>query len=281
MVRDAGANDQLPTHDGAYAAYDAYRTADDPLVPALVGQVGLPAGPHEHLGGPSPVRQAGRVALPVLDRRWLDAVGFPASVGAPLPSITGDPTMALLQLADRLPRPEALPTHQGSLIAIVGQRHAALEIAESFATMLGTSPDDVLIATRTARAKVDPDRRIDCVDTALEQRRTWRRRRRPTIVAVEAEVGRRQTGWASSMLDAVEPTQVWGVVDATRKAEDIRDWAIRVGGLDALAVTGLDDTASPASVLSVGVPVGLLDGEEATPLRWTTLLAARLEEALA
>src|SRR3546814_17513934 len=81
------------------------------------------------------------------------------------------------------------------------------------------------------------------------------------------------------LLDAIEPAMVWGVVEATSKPEDITTWAERVGGVDALAVNGLADTSSPAAVLSTGVPVGLLDGEEATPLRWTSILSEHLELA--
>jgi hypothetical protein len=39
------------------------------------------------------------------------------------------------------------------------------------------------------------------------------------------------------------------------------------------------DTCSPATVLATGIPVGLLDGQRATPLRWTAVLARRLEAA--
>ncbi len=44
-------------------------------------------------------------------------------------------------------------------------------------------------------------------------------------------------------------------------------------------MTGLDDTVSPATVLGAGVPVGLLDGHEATASRWTAVLAEHLEVA--
>src|SRR3546814_13225682 len=79
------------------------------------------------------------------------------------------------------------------------------------------------------------------------------------------------------LLDAIEPAMVWGVVEATSKPEDITTWAERVGGVDALAVSGLADTSSPAAVLSTGVPVGLLAGEEAPPLPWTSILPEHQE----
>src|SRR3546814_15822396 len=85
-------------------------------------------------------------------------------------------------------------------------------------------------------AKMDEARRIDSVDGAAARARSWRSRRRPTIVAVESPYGRRQTSWAMELLDAIEPGMVWGVVEATSKPEDITTWAERVGGVDALAV---------------------------------------------
>ncbi|MDQ2650672.1 MAG: hypothetical protein M3Z03_14135 [Actinomycetota bacterium] len=280
MVRDAGDGDRAPesvlvAHGQDEAGFGLAPTpapapaSADPIAPSEL----LPAR------SPSPVRRSAPVAIESFDRRRLSRIGLPDTLATSVAATTGDATMALLHLFDRLPRPDALPQAQGSVIAVLGNRQAAVEIAERFAQQLGTNPSDVLVATRTGRAKLDDDRRIDSVDTALERRRSWRRRRRPTVVAIESAVGRKHTSWAANLLEALEPTQVWGVVEATRKAEDIRDWAVQVGGLDALAVLGLDDTASPATVLSVGVPVGLLDGEEATPLRWTSIVTARLLEA--
>ena len=78
------------------------------------------------------------------------------------------------------------------------------------------------------------------------------------------------------MLDALEPTMVWATVEATRKPEDLSHWSEQAGGFDALAVTGLDDTVSPASVLSCGIPVGRIDGRPATPALWAALLAERI-----
>ena len=53
---------------------------------------------------------------------------------------------------------------------------------------------------------------------------------------------------------------VWAAVDAARKPEDLFDWSEQLGGFDALAVTDLDHTVSPAAVLQCGIPVGRLEG---------------------
>lgn len=217
---------------------------------------------------------------PALDQRWLARIGLPTNVAARLSTVSADPTIELLHLMEQVTRPDPLPSTSGAVIAIVGKRAEALEVCDQFAEQLGINPEEVLVAAATFRGgSIAQERRITTIELAQEQRRSWRRRPRPTIVAVEASLGRSRTGWATHVLDALEPTMVWGVVEASRKVEDIRDWAARLGGLDALAVTGLDDTVSPATVLGAGVPVGLLDGHEATASRWTAVLAEHLEVA--
>ncbi len=259
----------------------------EPLLPGPTDRRIAPAVHARHVsvstpGAPrpaAPVRSSG-VASPALDQRWLTRVGIPANLAHHLTTISHDPAVELYHLMDRLELPEPLPTHRGSVIAVVGRRADAMELAEAFAAELGTNPDDILVAAPSFRGSgVVEARRVNSVDLALERRRGWRRAHRPTIIAVEASLGRRRSTWATHLLDAVEPTMVWGVVEASRKAEDIRDWAERLGGLDALAVTDLDDTVSPAAVLGAGVPVGLLDGSEATASRWTAILAEHLELA--
>lgn len=220
------------------------------------------------------------VLVPALDQRWLARIGLPTNVAAKLTTVSTDPTIELLHLMEQVTRPEPLPTGRGAVIAVVGRRADALEVCDLFAAQLGLNPEDILVAAPTFRgASVPEERRLASVDSAHEQRRAWRRRLRPTIVAVDGAAGRTRSGWATHLLEAMEPTMVWGVVEASRKAEDIRDWAQRLGGLDALAVTGLDDTVSPATVLGAGVPVGLLDGHEASASRWTAVLSEHLEVA--
>ena len=43
-----------------------------------------------------------------------------------------------------------------------------------------------------------------------------------------------------------------------------------------LALDHLDDTVSPATALEIGIPVGRLELEHASPLTWTELLLERM-----
>ncbi|MCX2749014.1 hypothetical protein OOZ51_14490 [Arthrobacter sp. MI7-26] len=65
--------------------------------------------------------------------------------------------------------------------------------------------------------------------------------------------------------------QLWLVADATRKADDTQGWvqalsaalAAERSSLDALAVFGAAETASPETVNGLGLPVGWVDGKPA------------------
>jgi hypothetical protein len=69
---------------------------------------------------------------------------------------------------------------------------------------------------------------------------------------------------------------VWGVVEATRKAHDVGRWTRALGGVDALALTAVEETADPAAVLTLGIPVGRLGAAKATPAAWAALLTDRM-----
>jgi hypothetical protein len=225
---------------------------------------------------PEPSRPA-----PGIDARALARVGLPedirraaASMPAPAPGV--DPAAWLLGLLGDLPVAPPLPQGPGSVIIVVGAREAALLLARQIIAELGLDPDSLVIASPGYKGRAIPaERRLATVETAAEARRSWRRRRRPTVVAVDAATGR--TGeWVRRVIDALEPTSVWGAVEATRKPEDLFEWSEQLGGFDALGVSNLEQTVSPAAVLQCGIPVARLDGRPATALQWASLLAPRL-----
>jgi hypothetical protein len=210
-------------------------------------------------------------------------LGLPKEVVQRVPAGT-DASTALLRMASQLPQPAPLPEGRGAVVAVVGDRADALALARSLSQEIGIDEDQVIVAAPEEAGrgaswvgshKVPLYRQLTGAELAGEQRRSWRRRARPTVVAVDCRPGR-VDGWARHMLDALEPTMVWGAVDASRKPEDVSEWAEHLGGIDALAVSRLDETVSPAAVLRCGIPVGKIDGVPATPAEWTARLAPRL-----
>ena len=225
---------------------------------------------------PAPRPEAARPAIdPALARLGLPEDIVRVAAAAPAPA-GADPSAWLLGLLQTIPAAAALPQAPGSVIVVAGGRDAALHLARQMGNELGLDPDALLIASPGYRGRAIPaHRRLTGVDNAAEARSSWRRRPRPTIVAVDAAPGR-SAEWARRIIDALEPTTVWGAVEATRKPDDVFEWAEELGGFDALGVTDLDGTVSPAAVLQCGIPVGRLEDQPATPLQWAALLAPRL-----
>jgi hypothetical protein len=81
---------------------------------------------------------------------------------------------------------------------------------------------------------------------------------------------------ARAFLSALGPVTTYGVVEATRKAHDVGAWTRALGGVQALALTGVEETADPAAVLQLGIPVGRLGSRPATPAAWAALLVDRV-----
>ncbi|MFD1214322.1 hypothetical protein ACFQ36_20030, partial [Arthrobacter sp. GCM10027362] len=65
------------------------------------------------------------------------------------------------------------------------------------------------------------------------------------------------------VLAGLEADQLWVAVDAGRKPEDTARWVRQVrdvAAVDAVAVEGTAGTATPETVLGLGLPVGWSDG---------------------
>jgi hypothetical protein len=235
----------------------------EPEVPA----VPLPAAPRaaapRPAAPPPPVRDAVLLGL-----------GLPPSLAWELPPGL-DVVLALEERFATLPAPPPVPSEGGSVIAVVGPRARALALARGLAVDLGAPAADVVLAPEAGRPSGLPRRVTVELADAETRRRSWWRRSRPTVVAVEddRELGRDH---ARQLLAALEPSLTVGVVEAAAKPDDLAAWITGLGGVDALVVDATSATASPASVLALGVPVALLDDLAATPAQWAALLAARI-----
>lgn len=205
------------------------------------------------------------------------------ALGLPTSYIPADVERQQLQKAlaaslERLPKVPSIRPSKGCIIAVVGDRSEAINLANDLARKWGRADEEVVLVSRDYRGK-EANKILRTVRSAEESRRSWSRRAKPTIVAVEARPGSRDATWAEHMLTALEPMATYGVTDATRKAEDIAAWAVALGGIDCLAINRIDETVSPAAVLAAGIPVERIDGRKATPAYWATILMERLNAA--
>ena len=223
-------------------------------------------------------RRRSEAVAAVIDRyeTRLSRLGLPARLiprGAAPTALKG----ALVESLTRLPPIPSVPSGLGVVIAVVGDGASPVPLARELAQDLGLDPDDVVLATHEQLGFGIPAwLQMSDGPTAQERSRSWRRRARPTIVACSLPPTARGLRWAREILDHLEPTITWAIVDAGAKREDIAHRLDALGGIDALALDGLDDTVSPAAALELGVPVGRLAQEHASPLTWAELLLERM-----
>jgi hypothetical protein len=89
--------------------------------------------------------------------------------------------------------------------------------------------------------------------------------------------------WVGDVLDALDATTVWAVVDATRRTEDIARWLSVLPDPTGLVVHDLALTSDPEAVHTLGVPVAIVDGKPvapaAEPVTDRGLSAAAIREA--
>lgn len=184
----------------------------------------------------------------------------------------------LLKSMKAVPQAPAVANRPGDVLAVVGPLPQALEAARALARDLELPVASAVVVATSHRGLTDVAERqvLRDLDTAQTQRGTWRRRRNLTIVAVDAPMTAVGASQARAYLSVLEPSLTWGAVEATRKTRDVGAFARAVGGLDALAVSAVEETSDPAAVLQLGIPVARLGGQSATPATWAVLLAARL-----
>ena len=187
---------------------------------------------------------------------------------------------ALAQALEGLPRVDDLPPGPGVIIAVVGEGPLVLPLARRITTDLEGDPAKVVLASaHRSHASVPDNCRISCADEAALDRRAWRRRAQVTVVAVDTSTSLAPNAqdWACDVLSALQPHQVIALVDAGRKSEDVARWIADLGGIDAIALSGLEETVSPHAILELGIPVARLGTRVATPGAWSSLLRQRRE----
>ena len=192
-----------------------------------------------------------------------------------------DAYLAIVRLLDALGPAAGAPTGAGDVLAIVGELTAAIAVAGAVAENLQLPTTRTLVAAAsTAGTGIHSSRRLTDPGHAATRVTKLRDGDAPLIVVVDAPADGTGSAWAREVLEAMNPTVVWAVVDATRKAPDTRRYLSGLGHVDALAVRAMGVTADPATVLALDAPVALLDGDPATPHTWAALLCRRIAEAV-
>jgi hypothetical protein len=194
-----------------------------------------------------------------------------------------DSYRAIVKVLKLLPPAPAPPTGAGEVLVVVGGRSGAVAAARSVSESLNLTPDRVLLAAASvAGTGIHASRRLNGPEQAAKRVARLRRLTgMPVIVVVDAPTDGTGTTWACSMVDSLAATAVWAVVDATRKTADSARHLADLGRVDAIAVHAGAATGDPATVLQLGVPVALIDGQVPTPHIWANLMCRRMDEVVA
>jgi hypothetical protein len=211
-------------------------------------------------------------------RPWtarLIALGLPEDLAN---AATGaDPYQAILAAFAGTAAPPTPPGRAGDIFVLVGEVSRALPLAREAARALRLDPDSVLLAaSHGAAAAVPPAARVSGPPDAERRARRMHRADVPHVAVVDAPVDDTDPEWVKDVCDAFGATAVWAVVDATRKTADAARQLAGLGKVHGLAVYATAVSGDPASVLRVGPPVALLDGQPATAHAWAGLLSRRL-----
>lgn len=278
----AGAPGSTPTHTPLPSSVENGPLSPSPaeLSSSSLSTMSSPPTPAPQLptsAGPGPVG----ATAPAVPTGALAALGVPGSWLSE--GVLADPHLgALTALLTLAPAAPVAPTAVGQRMLLVGTVEQAGRVAERLADNAGIGRDTIRLALPPEAAEPEgawSDRPVlRSFHDALATVQAATEHDDALVVVVAAPVGARHVAWTSRLVACLDPDAVWGVAPAAAKAEDILDWAVRLGGVTALALHDLDSTTSPASALTTGIPIALLDGSPATPSRWAGILIDRLSQ---
>jgi hypothetical protein len=205
----------------------------------------------------------------------LTALGVPPELAARADH--PDRYVAVVRAMSDLPPPPPPPTRPGDVLVVVGETGPALAVATVVAEQIGIDPAQTLVAAPTpAGSPVAASHRVCTAGEADRRGRELHLGDTAALLVLAAPLERVDTRWTRSILEALRPTAVWGVVDATRKPADLAAYLDLIGPLDAIAVHATGASRDPATVLGLELPVSYLDGRPANAAAWAGLLCERL-----
>ncbi|MGC8513416.1 MAG: hypothetical protein ACP5P1_10340 [Acidimicrobiales bacterium] len=285
--------ESMPTSPAAGSDRESSGTAGiDAEEPELLGSelflpTDLPTDDLVELNNMSQLSQAGCPADPEVAtrqsalRQELTRLGLEAESATRVEAMLagGSSTMAALSaLFETIPAAPRIPKRPGSLVVVVGAGQRALNEAARLVAQEGWDPSTVGVASpRSGELPVREELYMRDAADATEVGPSLRRGR-VGVVAVDSPNGSDSTVWARHLISALRPTMVIGVVDAMHKSEDVARWVEAIDGVDAIVVDRIEATTSPASILSLGIPVMRLGEHPSTPARWVAALVDLLSE---
>lgn len=168
----------------------------------------------------------------------------------------------LVRTLSKLPTPASLPSEPGSVVVVVGTRRDVQVASARLLELMGLDASDLIEAECT---------------TTFRQRVARRRLSHVSIVTVEAPLRSRGLGEIRTWIESLRPDYVIATVSAAAKRADVESWRRQLPHVDALALSRLGETTSPGELLG-DVPVLLVEGVVASPLRWVALILGCLLE---
>lgn len=162
----------------------------------------------------------------------------------------------------------ALP--QTGVLAVVGPRADAVEVAVSLANSMGRSAAEVMIAA-PSDSSVTPQT-IATVVAESAKRREIRGQNGPVIVAVAVMPGIEGHRWAAETLSVISPSQTRMAVAGWRPLDRLAQTLEALPVVHVLDIIEIDGAVTPEAFLRVGPPVATVDGQASTATLWAALL---------
>lgn len=163
------------------------------------------------------------------------------------------------------------------VVAVIGARGDAVEVAIGVAQRLGRPASDVLLVAPpdgdVASHPLSPEAMADIVRAAADRRRAAGSAG-PTIAVVVVAPGVAGHRWATNFLAALQADQSRLAVAAWRPLDRLAETIVGLGGVDVVDIVDFESAEHPEDLLGIDAAIGTIDGLEASPTQWVAALAA-------